>query len=123
MSTAEDGFFSIDALVGVLVLSLTLALTLTAASVGRRLSDRALEVRRATALSAYLLEQARSGGPRLTEGRTALFTWRLNVSPVPSEKGAPEAIRLCRAVADVRARSGRSYRFSWVRTCGATLDG
>lgn len=118
MAERDGGFSSIDALTGLLVLSVTLAAALGAQTVASRLSAAALEQRQAVALATQLLERAarssRAVG-RQDNGGNGRFVWTVIVVPVADDDAAPAR---CSIVVDVATRrNARRFKLETVRFC------
>lgn len=109
----EAGYALADALVAVLILSMTLVLSLRALGQAREAADVAWEVRRAQALLAHLMEAApHRYAP--SAGESDGFTWTVETAIT----GAERPIEVCRRAVSVHsARSGRDYAAATLETC------
>lgn len=99
------GFASIDAMVGLLVLSITLALGMNTVAAARRAADLAQQSRVATIILDSAVSQAGAAASSVLVESTEL--------EVPRAVGAP----LCRITARFQGRSGRSWTVRTVRPC------
>ncbi|HYE47262.1 MAG TPA: hypothetical protein VEA44_15975 [Caulobacter sp.] len=115
---SSEGFASIDAIVAMLVLAVTVALALQASAMARQLSHRAVATRQAGLLLNQLLADPRPTEP-LVEGATDRHRWRLErrLAGMAADERAP---RLCewRAVVTDR-RSGLAYQSRVMDLCQA----
>ena len=112
----EGGFATVDALVGLVVLAMTVSLALQALTGSRRLAERALEIGQAEALLQYLVD-AGTTSIGVHTGRVGAFQWNLRVAAEPLDMQAP-AVRLCRQEAElVERRSGRHYHLQTISFC------
>ena len=110
----EAGFAAIDALVGLMILAITLVLSFNALTVARDLAASAAEARRAGSLLSFLMESA-PGVPGAAAGRAEAFDWRVETAPSGATVGAAT---LCRRTAQVTARaSRRAYSMSALALC------
>lgn len=110
---ADAGYALTDALVAMLILSMSVVLTLAALGQARGAADVAWEVRRAGALMAYLIEMA-PHRYATSFGETDGFSWTVDTTAT----GAERPIEVCRrAVALENERSGRIYRVATQETC------
>ncbi len=111
----QDGFAAIDALVAVTILSLSLALSLTAAQAGVRASRAAGETRDAELILRDRLEQT-AGRAGVWMGQDQGLTWRveaLAADTAPASRAGP-----CVRVASAKARlTGRVYRIATADVC------
>lgn len=107
------GYALTDALVALLILSVSLVLSLGALAQARETTDLAWELRRAEARLSHLLD---AGPRRLTAsaGVSGGFGWSLETQPV----GAEQPIALCRRAARIVAiASGRTFEAATRETC------
>lgn len=112
----EAGVATIDALVALLILSMTVILS---SSVLRQAS-RAAEMAQETRSAEMLLVQVLEAGPRSfasSSGERDGFVWRLDTALTGSE----QYIEVCRRAASVRNReSGRVFAAATLDTCPPT---
>lgn len=101
-ASAEDGFAATDALVALAILAMTIAMSLSAVTAGRRAVTAAADTRAADTLMRALLDDA-PRRPGLYRGQTPRFDWKLRVAILPSEA----ALRMCRSSAEVQAKRSR----------------
>jgi len=117
--TSQAGYALVDAMVALLMLSLTLIFGLRAAGEARHAADQASEARRAQALMAGLLNR----GPRTfsdSSGTTDAFSWSLQTRGT----GADQPVAIChRAVALTGLASHRVYRAATLETCPVETAG
>ena len=110
---AADGYAAVDALVALMIITMTLIMSFKAMAQAGQTTAAASEVRRAEALLSYLLETT----PRSYEvatGRTDGFSWRVELDAT----GAERPVEVCRRAASLTAiASGRSYKAATLETC------
>lgn len=109
----DAGYAAVDALVALMIISVTLIMSFQALQQADRTAKAALEARRAQTLLAYLLETTpRAFAEREGEGEG--FTWRVETDAT----GAERPIEVChlRAVLHSQA-SGRTYAAATLQTC------
>jgi len=115
VQTAEAGYAAVDALVALLILSVTLIMSFQALQQAKRLSQATLEVRQAQTLATWLMET----GPRSYEvatGSSGAFTWRLSTDAT----GAARPIEVChREVTLTSSVSGRIFKAATLEVCPA----
>lgn len=108
-----EGYALADALVALLVLSVSLVLSLRALAQARETTELAWELRRAEARLSHLLDAV----PRrlaASAGEGGGFGWSLEMQPV----GAEQPISLCRRAATITsAESGRTFTAATRETC------
>ena len=113
--TDVEGFASIDALVALTLLALTLSLSLAAVATARNGADRAAERQRAIGLMKAVAETAQAeAGAR--QGQAGDLAWSLKIEAM----APPEHVRLnlCRiSVQAASLRGGRRYQLSTIRPC------
>ncbi len=110
----EAGFASVDALVALSILAVTITLALGAAVSARRVSAAGLEATRARAVLGGLMNGPVQP-PGVYRGRTPDFSWRVEISQTGP---APAPVELCRRRAEVRAiRSNRRYSYETRAVC------
>jgi hypothetical protein len=110
----DAGFAAIDALVGLMILTVTIVLSFNALTVAHDLTSSANEARRASSLLSFLVESA-PGTPGSADGRAAAFDWRVQTEP--TGVGVGGAMR-CLRKAQVTARaSHRRYAMSALAIC------
>ena len=111
----QDGFAAVDALVAITILSLSLALSLTAAQAGVRASRAAGETRDAELILRDHLEQT-DGRAGVWSGQGQGLVWHIEAHAAeitPAGKAGP-----CLRVASAKAlRTGRLYRLATVDVC------
>jgi len=110
---AEAGYIVVDALVALVVITLTVSLTLAAAQQAAQAAKQARDIRQADALMRDLLV---SGPRRLetTTGTTGTFTWSLQTQLT----GAEQPISVCRRYVQLTSTaSARHYWASTLETC------
>lgn len=110
----EAGFASVDAMAGLAILAITIGLALSAHATGRRMSDAAVESRRAATLLQMLVDDR---GAAADSGRFGGFEWRVETLREPA-KGPEARSALCRR--GVRAQSlasGRAYTLDTLVPC------
>jgi len=116
----QDGFAAVDALVAVTILSLSLALSLTAAQAGVRASRAAGETRDAELILRDRLEQT-AGQAGVWTGRDEDLAWRVEAhaaDTTPAGQAGP-----CLRVASAKAlRTGRQYRLATADACLLEAD-
>jgi len=109
----EDGFALTDALVAMLILSMTLVLSLTALGKARDVADVAWETRRAQSLLSHLIETA----PHSFEpgaGVSDAFTWAVETTTT----GADRPVAVCRRAVSLENRlSRRTYQAATLEAC------
>jgi len=112
-ASRDSGYAAIDAMVGLMIFSLAIILSMTALQQARRTTAAALEVRQAQTLLSALLER----GPRSwdrTTGEMGGFSWQLQTTPTGSER----PVVVCRRAALVISiASGRNYAAATQETC------
>lgn len=112
----QSGYVLTDALVAMLILSLSLMMSLSALGRAREVADVASEVRRAQVLMVHLMETAprRYGS---VAGLSDEFAW--SVETVVT--GAERPIEICRRALTLKnARSGRTYAAATQEVCPIT---
>jgi len=112
-STTDAGYALTDALVAMLILSLTLVMSLRALGPAGDAAEMAWEVRRADSLIAHLIEAApHRYAP--SAGTSDGFAWTVETTIT----GAERPVEVCRrAVALENALSGRTYAAATLETC------
>ena len=111
----QAGFAAVDALVAVTILSLSLALSLTAAQAGVRASRTAAETRDAELILRDRLERT-AGRAGVWTGQDQGVTWRVETHPADDTRVGQTGP--CVRVASAKAmRTGRVYRIATVDTC------
>jgi Tfp pilus assembly protein PilV len=112
---ATDGFAAVDAMVALLILSVTIVFSLEAVQTAKRAATAAEETRRATALLRYLVDSAPDAVSQQS-GRANGFGWRVDVrAGAPS--GVPMAV-VCEQTADlVSEKTGRRFRLATAVIC------
>ncbi|MFT4252062.1 MAG: hypothetical protein QM608_06230 [Caulobacter sp.] len=96
------------------MLSMCLALVLTAAQAARRAAETAAEIAAAQALLRYLAETAPARLDQVS-GRSDHLAWSREVSAISDQRLRP---RLCRVVVRLRGeKSRRRYELSTERPC------
>lgn len=106
MAAAEAGYAAIDALVALMILSSTLICGMTATHQSVTAAEAALELRRASDLTSFLLETSPSQ-PGETRGTSDGFAWQREVS-APVLTFGPGAV--CKhQVSLVSEKSRRAY--------------
>ena len=116
---SDAGFLALDALIGLSILSISLALTLNALGVSRRLADASLELRRANQLAISLCQA--NGPSTSSSGVDSGFRWSLDVAADPPTAPSP---RLCRRHARlVSLRTARTFEASATQVCPARVGG
>jgi Tfp pilus assembly protein PilV len=113
--SAEDGFAAVDAMVALVILSMTIVLALTAVQTARRAAVAAEETRRATSLLRHLVD---SSPPSIsqTSGHTDGFAWHVQVLAAPPSDmaGSPMCAHSAELVSD---KSGRRFRLATAAIC------
>lgn len=111
--TSERGFSTVDALVGLMILSSCLALSLSAQASARRVADLARETRAASTLL-QLVSNRDLSAAQSNSGVSGQLAWQVSLNP--AESAGP--ISLCSARADIR-RPGtqRVWRRETLRPC------
>lgn len=115
-NSRKAGFALIDALVAVTILSLSLALVLKAADMGRRLSDASAERRSAATIlkEVSLVPMTRLG---TIEGERDGFSWELKFSR-SDQVGRTLNYELCARQAVISSgRSGREWTIASLQPC------
>ena len=108
-----EGFVATDALVGLTIMALSIALTMKAADVGYRLSRLANEATQATIVGASLINDPSE--IRATSGQTRALRWTISGDEGAGGSSAP---KLCtRRVRLQSSSTGRTYIFSGERLC------
>jgi hypothetical protein len=116
LPSADDGYAAVDAMVALTILSTTLILAISAASVAARDAAGADEMRRASDLMAYLID-SRGDEPGPTSGRADGFDWSLSIQS-PASSTLDLALQTCaRSVALTAVSSGRHYELKSGRLC------
>jgi len=121
-STADDlgaaGYLSVDAMVALLIVSMSIILGLQAIRSSHQVSTIAAEYKSAQILMAYLIDT----GPRSYSETTGVidgFAWSLVTQPT----GLDRPIAVCRRALSMRAEhSGRAYQASTREICPAKDD-
>ncbi len=120
MHPSSPGFAAIDALVALVILSTTIAFTLSALDTARRDATMTAETPTAAILLRDRMEQP-SFETGLTLGRTEGFDWRAEVRPVGR---ASDVLKSCARSVELRSlATGRRYAASTAVPCprpGAT---
>jgi len=117
--SCDEGFLALDALIGLSILSISLALTLNALGVSRRLADAGMELRRAKQFAVQLCQA--NGPATATSGVSSGFRWTLEVSADPLSGPSP---RLCRRHARlVSLKTARIFEASATQICPARVGG
>jgi len=110
----EAGFASVDAMAGLAILAVTIALALSAHAMARRMSDAAVESRRAAALLQMLVDDR---GATADSGSFGGFEWRVEVLREPAQGVEPRS-SVCRRAARVQSlASGRAYTLDTLAPC------
>ena len=119
---ADDGFAVIDALMALMILSITISLTLAAGITSRRVAAAAEEAREAeTALAMLLAGSQGRGAIGVSSGQLGRFDWRREVA-VSTLPDANAETRLCRISVSLRASGQRRiYRAATLRSCRVEL--
>jgi hypothetical protein len=115
-SCESEGFAAVDAMVALTILATTVALALVAVEVGRRDSEAALRLERATDLLAYVLA---ASPDRIGEesGKAPGYDWRRVIAPSVDDLG-PALPALCTRWAEVRSLvDGRRYSLATTEIC------
>lgn len=111
-----DGFAAVDALLALMILSITLIFSLAAAHTARRAADSAARTREADQILQGLLQTAPHAIGE-TQGRAGRFEWRVTTQPSQSDVRWPNA-QICLRSAQVRAiGTGRLYGLSTAEIC------
>lgn len=119
---AEAGFATADALVAMLILAVTIALSVQTVATGRKLSRKATEVRQAQLLLDQLLTQP-SPAEATEAGATPAFEWRLE-SRIVSPLVDPEAPRFCERQATLQSLPRRAVYTGALKTlCAEPVAG
>lgn len=111
--SAEAGYALTDALVAMLILSLTLVMSMRALDRARAAAGAAWEARRADSLIGHLIEAAphryaSSGG--VSDG----FAWRVETTIT----GAERPVAICRRAVSLQSQaSGRHFEAATLETC------
>jgi hypothetical protein len=112
---AAEGFAAVDAMVALLILSVTVIFSLEAVETARHAAVAAEETRRATTLLRYLVDSAPDAISQKS-GRANGFAWRVDVRP-GAPTGVPMAI-VCDRTADlVSEKTGRRFRLATAAIC------
>ncbi len=112
---------AVDALVAVTILSLSLALSLTAVQIGVRASRAAAETRDAELILRGQLELT-AGRRGVWSGRDQGLDWRIEARPADSDSGRVGQTGPCVRTASAKAvRTNRVYRLATVDTCRAAV--
>jgi Tfp pilus assembly protein PilV len=119
-AAGQAGFAAVDALVAVTILSLSLALSLTAAQAGVRASRAAAETRDAELILRDHLEQT-AGRVGVWTGRDESLTWRVEAQAAETARGGQAGP--CLRIGSAKAvRTGRAYRIATADACLAETD-
>ena len=113
----KAGYASVDALVALSLLAVTIALSMVALTTAKRAAATAVEHRQAAGLLRYL---AITSPPVVghTGGSSGGFGWTVTVAAVPSS--APKAPATCSVRVDLMNRqSRRRYDLSTLELCAA----
>jgi hypothetical protein len=112
MTRGEGGFIMVDALVGVTIIALMIAVCLGTVKIARHFSQTAADMRDATVLLSTLMETT----PRIVgvhDGKSGGMTYHVQVDDEVSD-----GFHLCLIKASVRPRpAGRVYRLNGARWC------
>lgn len=107
------GYAAIDALVALLIISLSVIFSLQSIDQTKRVGELAWELRQAQTALSYLLEFAPSQF-EASEGQAGDFTWRVQTD----ETGAEQPIEICRRAATLTSvETGRVYNGALFVTC------
>ncbi|WP_340643888.1 hypothetical protein [Phenylobacterium sp.] len=110
---AASGYAAVDALVALMIISMTLIMSFKAMAQAGQTTAAATEVRRAEALLSYLLEST-PRGYEVAAGRTDGFAWRVELDAT----GAERPVEVCRRAASLTSvDSGRTYKAATLETC------
>jgi hypothetical protein len=114
LARSSDGIVAVDAMIALMILSTTVALSLQVVDTARRVAVRASEMRYAeAALRGYADAGITSIG--FQTGTGDRFTWKVSLTP---NGGDTVALRTCTKVVDLRAlASGRAYRVATTVPC------
>lgn len=115
----QDGYAAVDALVALMILAAVLVSSITATHGSREAADLALEFRRASEMSAYLLETA-PAEPGQTSGQSADFAWTRTVSEPVGTFGSGAICE--RRVVLTGARDNRRFEARTNAVCPAELE-
>lgn len=107
-STDENGYATVDAIVGLMIMTATLALSMNAITTARKAAEGASQTREATALLRAALDDP-SGALSGTRGE---LHWSRTIA-VSDQQG----VRSCRIEAEVRHPEGRRWTASTLRAC------
>jgi hypothetical protein len=108
----------VDSLVALTLLATTIILSLATAHQAQRMAQAALEVRQATGVLRYLVEQ--SGVPvAASSGQAGHVAWKVAISP--PEATANAASMCVHAITLRDDRSRRAYSASTARICQASI--
>ncbi len=108
----QGGFGTVDAIMALMVLAITISMTLAAGTVAAKLSRAAIEAREADQILAYLINDENTQAVS-SSGNSGKFAWTLTVEPL-----AQSDLRVCRRSAEVRAtHSQKSYRLVLDEAC------
>ena len=115
VDNAAEGFAAIDAMVALLILSVTIVSALGAVETAKRAATAAEETRRATTILRYLVDSAPLVISEQT-GRANGFAWRVDVRPgAPS--GMSMAIVCDRSAELVSEKTGRRFQLATAAIC------
>lgn len=109
----EHGFASIDALVAMTILAITLSLAFGVGQIALRASDRAHEINQADVYLRLLMER-----PELNaKGAVREFNWTVETRPAPLP-GSNGVERVCGRAVTVQSRTSfRSYQLASIVQC------
>jgi hypothetical protein len=112
---SSDGYAAVDAMVALVILSISITFALGAAQTARRAAVAAEETRRATALMRYLVDEA----PQATAVETGTangFTWRVQVRPA-ANTSVPSSFVCDRTTELVSNTSHRRFHLEGAAVC------
>jgi hypothetical protein len=103
----DDGFLALDAMIGLLVVSLGMAAVIEAQAAAQRLERSAVEFRQGAAEAQFRIdsEWPGLGRPGEISGSGGDYAWRLSASAEPSGLRSPLA--LCQVRSEVRFQGSR----------------
>jgi Tfp pilus assembly protein PilV len=113
---APDGFALLDALVALLILSITLTMAIGAAQTARQASLAAANIQSADYTLRALLDTTPMV-PGTAKGRTSMFDWRMSTAAVDAQASST-AVQICSRTAELFSRrDGRRYRLDTAAIC------
>jgi len=119
LGRGQSGFAAVDAITALAILATTIALSISALSVGRRAAMSAAETEQAQTSMLALLDQS-VPAEGVSSGSLSDFDW--SIAATPTERSLTP-VSVCRVDVSLRSRiSGRRYRFFSHKVCSAPVS-